>query len=240
MAFFSPLMLLSLAASGLGSYLNTKTEEGNLRRQIDARNAVLMDNERRQQQYAQEAQNELNKSIGEFDKTAQEDQRKDIKDKQSEKFKASSSDKLSYHYGGGKTPKNVQNAVVKSGEESKAVADRDADNLAGLNSFTQSLFDSGQRTRDFGRNIGQISDTAMGQERLVPIEMSAAANNAKRKSSGLGTLLQLAGSAGSMYAGGGGSFGEIFGGKVTTPNPILYGTRANGMPVIPGFGPGGL
>jgi len=231
--FFSPLMLLSMAASGLGSFLTSKAENDNLRAQQNARNNVLMMNDQRQQQFTQDAQNELAKSVDDYSAENQGAEREAIKAEQTDKFKGATDADIGYHYGDGKVPKNLQNAVVKSGEESKAVADRDAGNLAGMNAFTQGLFDTQRRTRDYSRNIGQISDQAFGQERLVPIEMIAAANNAKKKSSGLGTLLQLAGGAGSMFAGSGG-----FGG--TEIRPFEYGTRSNGMPVIPGFGPGGL
>jgi len=218
MPFFSPLMLASLAASGLGTVITQRQEQQNRQRMIDARNAVLLQNQQRQRQFADQAGAEVAGATEQFEAANQEQQRADIKSDQTERFKGATRDDIDYHYGDRETPANLRNAVVQRSAEGKATSDRNAENLAGMNSFTQGLFNNGMGLHESGRNVASIADTAGGMERLVPIEMSAAANNAYEQPSGLGSLLQLAGGAGSMYAGGGGTFDDLFGGGGVTPS----------------------
>lgn len=211
MPFFSPLMLLSLATSGLGTVLQKRQEQQNQQRQINARNAVLFNNQQDQRRFADQAQLELNKSINDFSGDAPAKAREAIKADQTEQFKAATDDDVDYHYGDKDTPANLKNAVIRRSAETKATGDRDAENLASMNSFSQGLFDSGLNMHENARNLGMIADAAGGRERLVPIEAAAAVNNAYEPPNGLGTLLQLAGGAGSMYAGSGGSLDSLFG-----------------------------
>lgn len=86
-------------------------------------------------------------------------------------------------------------------------ASKDA-NLAGLKGYDQAMFNNNVGLNSNARDIDTIGDFAKTSAGVNQIEQRAAAQNAKKPASGLGSLLSFVGTVGANQAGRGGS---IFG-----------------------------
>ena len=229
---FPLLLALSMAASGLGSALNSRAENKNRQREQDAVNGVMERNRIKQQRFAEQAKLDLQNTREKFTRENQEQKREENEDTRSKKLKSAVKKDIGFEGVPASAPKNVVVAANKAGAEAGATGDRDAQNLAALSAWSDLGLDNQLALQRGRQNLAFTQDAAQGQQRLVPIEVQAARMNAKKKSSGLGTLLQLAGAAGSMYAGGQGqTLASLFGGGggPTGPQVAQFGANGNIM-----------
>lgn len=219
-----PVTAVGLALSAGGTYLQSREAAKNEQRMTNARNQAFTDNMARNTQFAADAG-----SIQANNTKAQGREKFDEnREAEAEKIKQAFADvRTQPDYNIGLTadaPKNVVLARQKASEDAAAKTDRDVSNQAALSGYGGALFNSGLAQTDFSRLFGNIQDKAQANTRLLPIEMSAAANNAAKSPSLFPTLMKAAGTGLSLYGAAGGSFSN------TVPGPMPAGVYGPGVP----------
>jgi hypothetical protein len=219
-----PVTAVGLALSAGGTYLQSREAAKNEQRVMNAKNQAFTDNMARNTQFAADAgsiqaNNTQKQGREEFDQQRQ---------LEAEKIERAFNDvRTQPDYNMGLTanaPKNVVLARQKESEDAAAKTDRDVGNQAALSGYGGALFNSGLSQTDFARLFGGIQDKAGANTRLLPIEMSAAANNASKSPSLFPTLMKAAGTGLSLYGSAGGSFSN------TVPGPMPPGVYGPGAP----------
>lgn len=198
-----PATAISLAVSAAGSYLETQEQNKNIARQQNAKNAAYAQNMQRQRQYADETTGEFKKSL---ENQGAEGLNQNIDDASAKRLQAFNDNRLSnadYSVATNNAPKNVVLNQQKTLGEAENNANRDNTNLARLGGYGDGLFNSGLQRNEFARAFGNFSDQASRDARLLPLDMSAAANNAYKAPSLFPTLLKAGGAAGASYAAAG-------------------------------------
>lgn len=193
-----------MAVGALGSAVNGYESSQNAAAQINARNAATRAELQRQKGYGAQTQADFNKSLDIYAPGAQA---QGLADSQ-----GSVGDVLARN-----TPTNVGSIttagaprVVADSESSrladvfKTAADRNA-NLANLKGYDQQMFGNKVALNQNARDIDMTGDFAKVSSGVSGIEQRAAANNAAKPLSGIGSLLQFAGTVGANRAGRGGS-----------------------------------
>lgn len=231
-----PVTAGSLALSAAGTYLQSREQASNEKRMAAAREGAFAQNMARNTQYAADAG-----SIQANNTQKQGRENFDIqKEVEADKIKqafANVRTQPDYNVGlSENTPKNVVIARQQASEDAAAKTDRDVANKAALEGYGGALFNSGMDQSNFARLFGNIQDKAGANTRLLPIEMSAAANNANKGSSLFPTLLKAAGMAGSLYGAAGGTFTNApLQGPTLSGAPLggdkMYGLFMNNKPV---------
>lgn len=200
---FPLLLALALGASGAGAAIN-RIEQN--RRQNDAfaaEEAALRQADETRRQFEQQAQQRLAETRADFTREKQDEIRQEATDTRREAAQARISDKLAYEGLPGSTPRNVLVAGEQAGQKAKAVGDRDAANLAALRAWGDLARGNDITLLRGNQNLNAIFDAARGQNRVAGFNARAARAQANRPLSGIGTLLQLVGGAGSLAAGAG-------------------------------------
>jgi hypothetical protein len=197
-----PISLGSLAVGAAGSAINGYEASQNAAAQINARNAATQQEMERQKAYGEKTRGDFNKSLDIYSPGAQT---QGLSDAQS-----TFGDVLTRN-----TPTNVGSItttgaprVVGDSENSRlagvfqTAADRNT-NLANLKGYDQQQFGNKIALNSNARDIDMTGDFAKVSSGVSGIEGRAAANNATRSPSGLGSLLQFAGTVGANQAGRG-------------------------------------
>lgn len=200
-------MLLSAA----GTYLETREANKNADRITDARNNAFQREMIKQRQFADESGAAFNHSI--------QKQGRESFDEEA----AAEGEKLKQAFGNVQTQPDYNNMgmlastpgnVVAANKEAVNKADqktsRDLEGLSKLRGYGGALFNQDTSRNEFARLFGNIQDKAAGQNRIMPLEIEAAGNNASKSPSLFPTLLKGAGMAMGMYGAANGitSFGD--------------------------------
>lgn len=202
----------SLALSAGGSYLQSREAAKNQDRITDARNNAYEAGMIKQRAFADESGAAFNDNISKQGREQFDQQ----KDQSAQEVKQAFNDirvQPDYNDIGGapaSTPKNVVIARKAASDEATAKTNRDLEGMAGLSGYTGAGFSQDMSRNNFARLFGNIQDNASRQSALIPLEMSAAANNASKAPSLFPTLLKVGGSAMGMYGAANGitSFGD--------------------------------
>jgi len=224
----------SLAASAGGTYLQTQEANKNAQRQQNAKDQAFAANMTRGRAFADEAGAQQARNTAQQGRENFDIQRQAEADKVVDLFNA---DRVQPDYNVGAAPsslpKNVILARQSASEDAAAKTDRDVNNNAQLQGYGGAQFNQSLDQNEFARLFGNIQDKAGVNTRMLPLEMNAAANNAKQSSSIFPTLLKTAGTAGSMFAGAGGSFTGTAPGSFSSMAPGQFGPpvplKANGL-----------
>lgn len=197
-----PVSIGSLAVGAAGSALNGYEQSQNAAAQINARNAATQAELQRQKGYGAQTQADFQKSLDVYAPGAQT---QGLADSQ-----GTVGDVLTRN-----TPANVGSIttagaprVVGESENSRlgdvfqTAADRNT-NMAKLKGYDQQMFGNKLALGQNARDIDMTGDFAKVSSGVSGIEQRAAANNAVKPPSGLGSLLQFAGTVGANQAGRG-------------------------------------
>lgn len=216
-----PISIGSMAVGAIGSAVNGYEASQNAAAQINARNAATQAELERQKGYGARTREGFDKSLDVYSPQAQTQGLSDAQ--------TSFGDVLTRN-----TPTNVGSItttgaprVVGDSENSRlagvfnTAATRNT-NLANLKGYDQQMFGNKLALGQNARDIDMIGDFAKTSAGVSGIEQRAAANNAAKVPSGLGSLLQFAGTVGANRA------GRASGGT-------LFGAPATGTPGISGI-----
>ena len=216
-----PVTAAGLALSAGGTFLQSREEAKNQQRMMNAKNAAFTENMNRNTQYAADAGSIAANNV---QKQGREnfDEQKEADAVKMEQLFNERRVQPDYNVGAaaGSLPKNVVLARQAASEEAAAKTDRDVGNNAALQSYGNTMFNTGLDQSAFARLFGGIQDKAGANTRMLPIEMNAAANNAQKAPSIFPTLMKAAGTGLSLFGSAGGSF---TGTKAGTMAPGVYG-----------------
>lgn len=229
-----PVSLTAMALAAGGSYLQSQDQVKNQNRMTKAKEDAYATGMLKQRQFQDESGAAFNHSVQQQGRESFDQQANDTADQVKQAFSGIQT-QPDYNVAlPGSTPKNVVIARQDAQSKKDAQTDRDLNNLAGLSGYQGALFNQGLDRNEFARLFGNIQDKASGQTRILPLEMSAAANNASKAPSLFPTLLKGAGMALGMYGAANGitSFGDkvvegpmapgVFGPGVPTNQPGLF------------------
>lgn len=206
-----PVTAGALLLSAGGTYLESREAAKNQDRITDARNNEFQRQMIKQRQYADESGAAFNHSINNqgreaFDEAA-----------------AAEGEKLKQAFGNLQTQPDYNNMgmlastpgnVVAANKEAVNKADqktsRDLEGMSKLTGYGGAMFKQDTSRNDFARLFGNMQDRASREAGLIPLEVSAAGNNASKSPSLFPTLMKGAGMAMGMYGAANGitSFGD--------------------------------
>lgn len=221
-----PEMLAGLALSGAGTYLQARESANNEKRAMNAKNAAFVENMARNARYADEAGAGMGRNVQQQGRE-NFDQQKEAEAVKMEQLFNERRTQPDYNIGAAPNtlPKNVVLARQAASKEAADITDRDISNLSNLEGYGSALFNQGLDQNQFARLFGGVQDKAGANTRLLPLEMNAAANNARKSGSILPTLLKVGGTGLSLFGGAGGSFSN------TVPGAMPAGVYGPGAPV---------
>lgn len=233
-----PVTAVGLALSAGGTYLQSREAARNEQRVTNAKNAAFVENINRNNQFAAEAGAQAKRNVQGQSREAMDEDRQAEAEKQ---IRAFNDIRTQPDYNidlADATPKNVVIARKQAADDANQKTDRDVANQAALSGYGGALFNSGLGQTEFSRLFGNIQDKAGANTRLLPLEMSAAANNASKSPSLFPTLMKAAGTGLSLYGSAGGSFSNTIEGARPTanfigpmPSQTSYGLFMNNKPV---------
>lgn len=212
--------LVGMAVAAAGSAINASEQKKDLKRQQEARTAAANTELDRQKAFQQEAQPVFQ---GAFTaNTPQANQQALNVARQERAAKVQGAQPMAEAYTPAPASATGANAeVVKRMAEASGKSRATAGRRADLGAWGDVGFTNRQAIGRAGDQLGTLSNLAGGSFRLLPYEQEAAARNATKGTSGFGDLLQLGGSAMSMYGMMGGQFPGM-GGAAAIPPPT-YG-----------------
>lgn len=219
-----PVTAVGLALSAGGSYLQSKEQEKNNKRVMNAKNQAFAANQGRNDQFAAEAGAQAKNNANRQGRQQFDEQKATDKEKRVQAF---NDIRTQPDYNVGLTsnaPKNVVIARQKASEDVGAKTDRDVANNAELQGYGGALFQGGLGQNEFARLFGGIQDKAGANTRMMPLEMNAAANNAQKAPSLFPQLMKTAGQGLSLFGSAGGSFSN------TVEGPMAAGMYGPGAP----------
>lgn len=227
---FDPVTLTALALSAGGQYLSSREETKNQNRMMDAKNAAYVENMAQQHRYQDEAGAAFNHNVQQQG-TEQFDQRaaKAADDVKQAFAKIDTQPEYNNTGAPASTPQNVVIAQKAADDKYGARTDRNLNGQAALAGYGGAMFDQDLARSQFARLFGNTQSAAQGKLNLLPIEMSAAANNANKAPSLFPTLLKGAGMGLGMYGAANGI--TSFGDKVVQ-GPVPFGTYGPGAPTV--------
>lgn len=218
-----PMTAAGIAASAGGALISGNEANANARRAQEARNAATQAELARSKVYGEKSRGEFDKSMGLYAPGAQEASR------------AAATDNIgSVLTGNAPTAEQVGTLTTASAPRVVAEAEnatlgdvftragQSNINLANLKGYDQNTFDTNLNVNQQGRNIDQYGDFARVSAGVNQGEQRAAANNAKKTSSGIGELLSFAGGLGANAGGRGNMTIPGFSGSMAAPgfNPM--------------------
>lgn len=200
-----PLTIASTAASVGGSLIQGNEAANNAAAVINARNAATQAEMKRQKGYGDQTRALFDTSVGNF---SPENQTAQLESSQN-----NARDLI-----GGNAPTATQVGSISSGNAPAVVGTREntklgsvfarnamLDNALGtLKGYDENNLTNKLNLNQSGRDIDMIGDFAKTSAGVNQLEQRAAANNASKRPSPLGSILQTAGNIGSFYAGKGG------------------------------------
>lgn len=230
-----PVSLTALALSAGGTFLESREQQKNAKRAMNAKNDAFQQHTDRQNQFADETgqafgDNTRQQGREAFDEKKEEDI---VARKQAFGNIRTTPD---YNMGAPTSaPKNVVLSRQAASDEASAETDRDVDASSRLSGYGGSLFDQDLDRNKFVRLFGGIQDKAGRDTKMLPLDMQAAATNSQKGQSMLPQLMKLAGAGMGMYGAAGapglsmGKQGVAFGGS---PHSLSAGGK-----IIPGVKP---
>ncbi len=225
-----PVSAAALALSAGGEFLSSREEAQNQQRMADAKTNAYRTSMTKQHQFQDEAGTAFNHNVdqqgaAQFDQNATKtanDVKQAFANIDVPRDYNTMSDLSS-------TPQNVVIAQKAADDKYGARSTRDLNGQAALSGYGGAMFNQDLARSNFARLFGNTQDAASGQTRLLPIEISAAANNANKAPSIFPTLLKGAGMALGLYgaANGIGTFGDT---TEAVDNPALRMTQLQTKP----------
>lgn len=206
-----PVSATALLLSAGGTYLESREANKNADRMQGAKNAAFERGMIKQRQFADESGAAFSHSMENQGREAFDENAQQTGDQMKQAFGAIQT-QPDYNNTGmlASTPKNVVIANKDATAKADAKTSRDLEGLSKLSGYKGAQFNQDLSRNDFGRLFGNLSDKAGRESALLPLEMSAAANNASKSPSLFPTLLKAGGMAMGMYGAANGitSFGD--------------------------------
>lgn len=197
---------IATTAAGLGlSFAANRMRSGGANKVSKARNAVLLLERQRQEQYRQEAEAALNSSLERYDRDTQEQSLVERRRERAGKYEGQVKQKVDPNAvpTEGSAPKVVKESAARAVGRALSSSRKQARSLGRLGAFGEVNFDNRVA---LGRNraeLANLASFARGSSDLLPLELHAAEERARRKSgdgllpdilSGLGKIVSAAGS----------------------------------------------
>lgn len=207
-----PVTATSLALSAAGTYLQSREEAKNQNRITDARNNEYERQMIKQRQYADESGAAFNHSIEQQGRESFDQQAAAEADRTKQAFSRVETQQPDYNNMGmlASTPTNVVAAQKEAVNKADQKTTRDLNSNAALKGYGGAMFNQDTSRNEFARLFGNMQDKASREAGLIPLEVSAAGNNAAKAPSLFPTLLKAGGMAMGVYGAANGitSFGD--------------------------------
>lgn len=206
-----PVTATALALSAGGSLMESQEQKKNAQGVQDAKNNAYATGMARQRKYADETHGDFNKTLETQGKEGFDTQAAKEKSRFVDAFNNVATPSADYNAVPASAPKNVVIASQRANAEAKGKTDRDVNNMAGLSSYGNAMFNQNLDRSEFARMFGNAQDKASTDSRLIPLDMQSAGNNAQKSASMLPQLLKYGGMAAGMYnVMNPGSFAKMF------------------------------
>lgn len=205
-----PLTIASTAAAAGGSLINASESNASRTAQINARNAATQRELERQRAYQATSGKIFDESMGNFSPEAQAKALNDAQTSTADAFKGNAPiDVGSVSSGNGPAVvKTAEDQSIASAFSRGSAKDAALGKLAG---WDQRAFGNNIKLNNSGRELDLNTDFAKTSAGVNGLEQTTAYNNAFRPNSGIGDLMQFAGSVGAYQGGKGTTFGSLFG-----------------------------
>lgn len=206
-----PVSATALLLSAGGTYLESREATKNQNRMTDAKNAAYQTGMIEQRKFQDEAGAAFNHNVQKQGREQFDQEAANEGDRIRQAFSEIRTQPEYNNTGmAASTPKNVVIAQKAANDKVDAETTRDLNNQATLAGYGGALFNQGMNQNQFARLFGNTQNAAQGKMQLLPLEMSAAANNASKSPSLFPTLMKGAGMAMGMYGAANGitSFGD--------------------------------
>jgi len=194
-----PVTIGALALSAGGSFLESREQNKNAQRVQDAKNNAYATGMTRQRQYADETHGDFNKNLETQGKEGFDTQAAKEKSRFVDAFDNVATPSADYNAVPSSAPKNVVIASQRANATAKDKTTRDVNNMAGLSSYGNAMFNQNLDRSQFARLFGNAQDKASSDARLIPLDMQSAGNNAQKQASMLPQLMKFGGMGLGMY-----------------------------------------
>lgn len=198
-----PVSIGALALGAAGSAINGMESSNTANAMVGARNRATQQELGRQKAYGTESRGVFDTAMGGFTPEAQTNRLASSQTTAANNFASNAPTDV------GTITTSTAPRVVGNSENRrvadafKAVGDRNAAH-GKLTGYDQTFFDNNADLLNTGRRIDTVGDFAKVSSGVNRAEQDAAYRNAYKPNSGIGDLLQLAGSVGGYYGGKGG------------------------------------
>lgn len=225
------IALASMAASGVGNYIQTKRNNDSAQAQINARNAAMLAGNEKQNEYAAQGQNLVNQTANKFTGPAQQQTLGDLVNARSTAINnnspavpATGVDPINSI---STAPKVVQSDLGAKMGKAAAFANQQGNALGNIGGIGDLLSGNTLALNDNQNQLNTVSNFARGTAGVTTAQENSAYNNARKSPSVFGQLLSTAGNLGSMYAAGTGKLpGQISDLWSTVPGSVTTGPGA--------------
>lgn len=219
------------ALSAGGQMIQQKEADANAQRAVNAANSAADAERIRQQKYQGRAADVFDDSVDTQSAVTQKEQLEAEKTKRAEETMSNVAQSTNYTPSSASAPKVVTSEIGRRIAEAVAKGNESATNRGNLSAWNNMKTNNSINLADASANLGLINNLSQGSVALLPLEQRVAAKNSQKKSSGIGELLQLGGTALGL-AGGLGAFNGIGSGAGAGAGFADGG----GVVTMPGFG----
>jgi hypothetical protein len=213
-----PELIAGLALSAAGNYMNTKEQNKNASRAVEARQNSLRQEMARQKEYQDKSSSDLFRILDQYTPANAQAKQAELQASR----EAALNDVVSpvnqgdYAPMTNDAPQVVKDSLQKGLKEASARSAAAAKSSAGMYGLGDLLFRNGLNTANIGSGMATNAGFAKRSSDINTLEQEIAARNSQKSSSGIGDLLGLAGQGLSLYGGINGS-GSLFGGELAMP-----------------------
>lgn len=232
-----PEMAIALALTGAGKAVSTMEQNRSLKSQQRAKDAALQTELGRQKGFQADADAAFQDTLGAFKKPQQDQTIGDLIFKNTEALQKNQAPAAETDYAPAtnNAPKVVQSSLAETIADAVGKGAESASKLAKLRSTGDQMFGNSVKLQKGSTKIGTIGNFAGNSANINQAEQREAYQNAAKAPSGIGDLLQLAGTAAGLDAGTGGTMANRAGVWLDTGANIFPKALPPGMygPPVP-------
>lgn len=220
---FGPEMLLSLALTGAGQYINSREQSSSLKAQQNAKDAALRTELGRQSKFQEQSGQAFDDTLGKIKASQTEQGMGDLISKRDEALQGAIDSAPTGEYFtniSDSAPEVVKSSIAQKLGEAVAKSKEQAQRLAKLGANQDQVFNNNVAITRGGNDISTVSNFAGNSANINRAEQAADYANAAKNPSGIGDLLGLAGQGLGLYSMTGGT---VFPKFEAPPSPDFIG-----------------
>ena len=195
--------ILGMAASGIGTAVNTSNANKNNQRMVNARNEAMQNELNRQDAFQAESDQVFQDNLANYDKSNQDVALANIQLQRGNELVKSLAQPNEYAPTTGSAPDVVKSEVARKINDAMKSGRKTAKSLGNMGAFGDLQFRNRIGNQRSGDLLGEIGGNARRSSNLLPFEQSVAEANAFEPPSMFGDLIKLGGQGALSYGFGG-------------------------------------